>query len=182
VILPPIPASRRQLCPLVELTNQPRIAIEQLARAIHQGYVRRRIAEGVAQNDPSLAPWESLRDELKNSNLDQARSVEQKLTAIGCVISPGNSRFQFTDSELEFLSELEHERWVRERLDGGWKLARKKDVEQKLTPYLVPWSELDEPARDLDREVVLAIPHLLHDAGFTIRRRFEGGVTKWAGI
>jgi hypothetical protein len=133
--------------------------------------VRRRLAEGSEQNEPSLSVWESLPEGLRTSNLDQAKDIEHKLAVIGCVISPGSDAFHFSDSELERLAKLEHERWMSERSQGGWILAPVKDVRRKQTPYLVPWNELDEPARDLDREVVQAIPQLLRDAGFTIRRR-----------
>ena len=41
---------------------------------------------------------------------------------------------------VEDLAIMEHEAWVRERLESGWSYATEKNVEQKLTPYLIPLS------------------------------------------
>jgi hypothetical protein len=141
--------------------------------------MRRRVAEGPQEDDLSVSSWESLPEDLRNSNLDQARDIEHKLAAVGCELVPGGSGetapFQFTDSELEFLAELEHERWMTERSRDGWMLAPVPNVQRKETPYLVPWNELDERTRELDREVVRALPQLLTDAGLAIQRQLSKG-------
>jgi hypothetical protein len=38
------------------------------------------------------------------------------------------------------------------------------------TPSLLPWNELSEEVRDLDRMFVLAIPEVLQDLGFVVVR------------
>jgi RyR domain len=131
----------------------------------------------VPQRDPSLAPWESLPDALRKSNLDQANDIERKLAAIGCGVvllhEDNHVVFEFADSEVELLAELEHDRWLQERRGAGWTLAPVKDVRLRRSPFMVPWDQLTEPAREIDREVVRALPKLLADAGFAIRRNID---------
>ncbi len=76
----------------------------------------------------------------------------------------------FTSEEIEFMAELEHERWNQERLKEGWQLGPERNVEKKISPYLVPWSELPDEIREYDRETVRSIPKLLSQVGVEIRR------------
>ena len=47
----------------------------------------------------------------------------QKLNEIGCVLDTvengGLPEFSFTDEEIEVMAEMEHARWVAERIKGG---------------------------------------------------------------
>lgn len=139
---------------------------ERIARALHDSYRRARTAE-----DPSSVPWEQLPDSLRASNREQARAVAEKLRLTGRVLVPddGTAPDAFTETEIEQLGELEHVRWVREREAAGW-TPGPRDTAAKTTPYLVPWSELDEDARELDRQFVRALPDILADAGLLLRR------------
>jgi hypothetical protein len=66
---------------------------------------------------------------------------------------------------------MEHLRWVEDRLRQGWRLGPRRDVAGKRSPYLVPWDELSEEVRDLDRDSVRAIPRLVAELGLSIFRR-----------
>jgi hypothetical protein len=115
-----------------------------------------------------------LPEELRNSNRAQAIDIERKLTAIGCELrrrASGDAEvFMLTDAEVELLAKLEHERWWEERLRAGWRLGPAKDVERKLSPYLVGWDSLTEEVRNLDRDTVRGLPGFLARASFAIRR------------
>ena len=78
---------------------------------------------------------------------------------------------EFTPEEIETLAEMEHSRWNAERLREGWRYAPEKNVEKKLTPYLVAWTDLSEPIREWDRSAVSAWPDLLAARGLRIVRR-----------
>jgi hypothetical protein len=149
------------------------IDLERLARAIHEDYVQRGLAQGRTQvGDPSLAPWECLPDALRASNLDQAADVADKLLTISRQAIPVTDAVapvtDFSDDEVELLGKLEHDRWVHERLEAGWTFGTTKDVDAKRSPYLVPWDELTEETRDLDRDTVRKIPEFLAELGFTV--------------
>jgi hypothetical protein len=149
---------------------------ETLARAIHQDYLRRQDAEGGDTSaDPSRAPWETLPESLRQSNRSQAADIERKLTAISCeAVGADGIREpvrEFSPKEVEVLAHLEHERWMHERLASGWVFGPVKDVDTKRSPYLVPWDELSEEVRDLDRDTVRQIPQFLAGLGLVVVRR-----------
>jgi hypothetical protein len=80
---------------------------------------------------------------------------------------------EFTKDEIEIMAEMEHGRWNVERLSDGWRWGEKKDVDKKISPYLVGWDQLPENVKEWDREAVRAIPKLLESVGLEIRRREE---------
>ncbi len=147
---------------------------EILARAMHEEYLkdRRRAGEGLGTN-PALVPWSDLEEGRKESNRAQAAHIGTKLAAIGCDLitlsdwDPDN--FQFENDELEKLAEMEHDRWVKERKQTGWTLGPKQP-EGTTSPYLVPWRQLDEDVRELDRTFIRTLPDLLARSGFQIVR------------
>lgn len=146
---------------------------EKLARAIHEHY--RRDQQGVKPpDDPAVQPWESLREDLKDSNRQQAAQIPAKLQALGYKFRPVDGRepviHQFTPDEVEKLAILEHDRWVEEKLAAGWRYGPQRDNSRKLTPSLVPYDQLPESEKDKDRDPMRRIPALLAEAGFEIYR------------
>ena len=153
---------------------------ELVARAIHEDYLRRRKADGtLGRDDPSLRDWEELDGSLRASNKDQADDIVGKLASIGCeVVRAGQAsddQAQFEADEIEMLSRAEHARWVEDRLRQGWRLGPRRDVPGRRSPYLVPWEDLSEEMRDLDRDSVRAIPRLLAQCGLSVVRRRSSG-------
>ncbi|HEX6403535.1 MAG TPA: NAD-binding protein [Pseudonocardiaceae bacterium] len=148
---------------------------ESLAQAIHADYVRRRIKDGANPNDPALAVWEALPESLRASNRAQAADLGEKLRVIGCELIPridwDAPPLPFTQSEVEYLAVLEHQRWQAERRQNGWHQAPFRDPFRKLSPYLVPWENLPEEIKDLDRDAIRVLPTFLARAGFAIARR-----------
>lgn len=156
---------------------------EVIARAIHEDYVRRQRQAGLTPaENPSMVGWEELPEDLKESNRDQADHIEAKLKTIGCGIQsltdwtaasfetlPADVKQVF---DLERLARMEHDRWASERRAKGWAYAPgTKDVKKKTSPHLVPWEELSEEVKDLDRETVRGLPAFLAWAGFQICRK-----------
>lgn len=148
---------------------------EILARAIHEDYVRNEREKGFTpETNPSMVPWEELPENLKESNRSQAEHISVKLEAIGCDIAITSDwdaeLFQFSAEEVELMAEMEHERWVKERLREEWKYDSNKNLEKKTSPALVPWSELSEEEKDKDRNPVRGLPSFLAHARFQIYR------------
>ena len=153
--------------------------LEVVAQMGHEQYVHERRLQGVDESDPALAPWSQLSAALRESNRDQARHIAAKLRTIDCSIvrsADWQPRvFTFTAQEVERLAVLEHDRWCAERIRGGWR-AGPRDHLAKLTPYLVPWEQLPEEVRELDREAVRNIPLQLFKAGAAVERRTDPSV------
>ena len=113
---------------------------EQLARSIHSAYVAMEAAHGrTPATNPSMVPWESLPEDLRQANIAQAAGIGDKMEAIGAIIVPesaGAPEFQFTGEEVERLAEQEHERWMRDKLSQGWRYGQPRDNERKIHPDL----------------------------------------------
>ena len=144
---------------------------EIVAREIHEQYLETSRKKPDAK-DPSLKDWEDLDASLKHSNLSQADQIFEKLKLSGYAVREITDRaikiHEFTKEEVEQMAEQEHARWVVERLAEGWKPAPEKDVNKKLSPYLVSWKYLSEEIRDYDRETVKHIPAYLAKVGLEI--------------
>jgi len=97
--------------------------------------------------------------------LRQARGIEKKLDLMGWEIRPAGSAgdviSEISDEVVEVLAKFEHDEWMRERIGYGWTLGETKDNEKKTSPYLVPYDELSEEIKDLDRDTIRNIPDLL---------------------
>jgi hypothetical protein len=122
-----------------------------------------------------MQPWDLLREDLKESNRQQADDIPNKLRAVGCGFEPPPQGkepelFAFMVEEMNVMARLEHERWTQERLREGWRLGEKKISEAKITPYLIPFDELPPDVQKWDLDAVRAIPDLVRRAGFNIYR------------
>jgi hypothetical protein len=141
--------------------------------------------ERKSADDPSMQPWETLREDLRESNRQQADHIIAKLRAVNCGMMPVAGRepvaITFTPAEIEIMAEMEHDRWMAERRIAGWVYGPERDVERKITPYLVPWSELPEDVKEWDREAVRAIPEVLAQAKFEVYR-LGGGAPQAAEL
>ncbi len=144
-----------------------------VALGVHDAYRQARTAERAAA-DPALSPWDLLEPDLRESNRRQADHIADKLARIGCAVvaadAPGEPA-QLTADEIEDLAEMEHGRWVAERLLAGWTWGEERDLANRTSPYLVSWADLPDEIREYDRETVRNIPALLGTVGLSIRRQ-----------
>ena len=67
------------------------------------------------------------------------------------------------------MAQMEHIRWSAERLAAGW-TEGPRDVARRTNPYLVPWGELPDDIKELNRGWVRTLPVMLARAGFEICR------------
>ncbi|XP_051233720.1 ryanodine receptor 2 [Dicentrarchus labrax] len=58
------------------------------------------------------------------------------------------------EEAVNLLAENDHNVWARERIKQGWTYGTQQDVKAKRSPYLVPYSLLDEKSRRVGRESV----------------------------
>ena len=147
---------------------------ETIAQAIQEDYRRVRVS-GAQSQEPSMAEWDNLLDYLKESNREQADHIFEKLHQIGCTAHKVTDRditpMTFTEDEIEIMAEMEHARWNVERLLDGWKWGERRDVTRKISPHVVPWSELPDDVKEWDRQTVRKIPEFLAIVGLEVRRQ-----------
>jgi voltage-gated potassium channel Kch len=154
---------------------------ELFARIIHDNYRTMRLRQGATPlDDPAMRPWHELDEMYRNSNRDQADHIRKKIQEIGCGITVRSDWDEplstFTNQELEYLAEKEHERWMKEKIAQGWKPGPERNKERKETPFLIPYDQLSEEIKEYDREAVRQIPALLAKINLKIYRMKEGQV------
>ena len=100
----------------------------------------------------------------------EAQSIVEKLAKIDYYVADvgDGNEYAITTDETEGLAVLEHELWTEERMATGWKHGETKDVVKKTSPYLVPYEELSEDIKELDRDTIRNIPRLLSTIGLIV--------------
>ncbi len=153
------------------------LSLERLAVAIHELFNQKQL-ERYPDKPLAYPRFADLPDSLKYSNLRQARSITDKLRRMGWEMRPkgsaGKAIEEIPGDAVEALAVFEHEEWVNERAASGWVYGEKKDVDKKISPYIVPYNALTEEIKDLDRDTIRNIPLLLDMIGMGI---YEGGET-----
>ena len=148
--------------------------LEKLAITIHDMFNQKQLERhpGEPLSYPCFA---DLPETLKYSNLRQARSIADKLELMGWEMRPQDSKgeviTEIPEDVVEALAIFEHDEWLKERIDSGWTYGGIKNVEKKISPYIVSYGKLTEEIKDLDRDTIRNIPELLSMVGMNIYRR-----------
>lgn len=154
--------------------------LETLAQAAHEVFCDGLRARGIRYGPETdlkqkthcaLILYESLSEEVKESNRDNVRDIPNKLTAAGYVMIAAGSNeapVDFPGEDLEFLASKEHARWMASLISAGWSYAPETDHAKKLHSSIVDWEELPEEEKEKDREMVRGIPRILTKAGYAI--------------
>jgi hypothetical protein len=145
--------------------------LDRLAQAVHEFYTQDQVKRGTGGE--STVPWAVLPPEYRESSRANADHIPIKLRVIGARLAPRDTVAEpitkFTGEQIEILAEMEHARWVAERRLTGW-TSGPKDVRRRTNPNLVPWSDLDEKTKEIDRSTVRDIPRILARAGEAIQK------------
>ena len=154
--------------------------LEKLAEAAHevfcdglraQGYKLGSQTDSTLKTHDCLKPYQDLREDEREANRNSVRDIANKLAAVGYVMMPARSnepQFEFPGDDLDFLAQMEHERWVQDKIRHGWTYGEKTDKDKKIHESLEPWEDLSEEERDKDREMIHGIPRILAKAGYAI--------------
>lgn len=149
--------------------------VDSAAKAVHDRF---REMKRTKITDPSFLDWEELREDFKNSNRQQVTHMEEILRRAGyrlCETADRRAKgVAFTRAEIDKMANMEHGRWIVERLGAGWRYGPRKDEENRISPYLVAWSDLPESIKDYDRSAVAAFPTVLASVGLGICKAKKG--------
>lgn len=139
---------------------------EPLARAVHAHYED--LAVQGKTRERALT-WSETPGEFRESNRQFAEHFHIKLATLGWQLSHGQDSAatplpQVDEATERVLAEMEHNRWVAERLMSGWSYGpppaspAEKDAHAAMRHHhdLVPWEHLGED-RNIDRALLNAI-------------------------
>jgi hypothetical protein len=152
---------------------------DEVARTIHDHYRDSIAAQGRdPESEPAGQPWERLGTSYRQANRLQADHVWAKLAVIDAWAVPEEivETFALAPLEVERLAIIEHARWAADRHLDGWRHAAVRDNALKHHPQLIPYADLTEPMKDLDRFAVRGLPALLARQGLGILRLLIVGV------
>jgi len=145
--------------------------LEELARKVHDNFLK---ARRYKRGDPTVMPYEFLTDPLQDSSRQQVLYWVQLLHATGYGVRPATRADdpprKFTPDEEQFMAEMEHGRWIVERLRDGWRYGPTRDHAKKLSPYLVAWRDVPDKVKEWDLETVRSLPSVLADSGLEVFR------------
>lgn len=69
---------------------------------------------------------------------------------------------------IEKLAEHNHDLWAEGRLQQGWTLGPHRDDARKQHPCLVPYAQLPESEKEIDRRTAMGILKAIHVLGFRV--------------
>lgn len=80
----------------------------------------------------------------------------------------------FGEYEIEELAKALHHAWMQEKIAQGWVYGPIKDFEKKTHPDLVPYENLPDEKKELDRMYVRDFINILEKAGLKAVRSKDG--------
>ncbi len=145
-------------------------AIEPIAQAIHEDWRSKR---GTAAGKEADVPWDELSEHYRASNRMQAMDIVRKLKVLGyrCERAAANAPLvSFAPDQVERLARMEHDRWMQEKMASGWTYGPERNNALKIHDKLVPYDQLSEQDKDMDRDPVRKIPEMLANVGWGVVR------------
>lgn len=150
-----------------------RSQLEDLAKTFHAVYQESALNSGKVSD--SAANWDALKEELRESNRQQAAHLLFILRAAGFGVGPSSEPAAALPplpsgfaGRREAMAMREHGRFVAERLVAGWRYGEKKDIEKHLNPTLVAWTKLNDAEKAKDFAAIDEFPRLLQSVGLEI--------------
>jgi RyR domain len=71
---------------------------------------------------------------------------------------------------IEILAENAHDTWAIDRFEMRWRYGPCRDDAKRLHPGLVPYAELSEREKDIDRDMVVATIRAVIALGYVLRK------------
>ena len=145
-------------------------SLDAIAQQMHENYFQEMTkTHGLEPGSrPALHPWSTLKYTYKVANYAQADHLSVKLRFLNPQLKPGDqvakeAQFQeeIDDQILEQLAEMEHRRWMADRLLNGWTYADKRNDELKLHNLIIPYDVLSEAEKQKDRDTILQLRQYL---------------------
>ncbi len=145
-----------------------------ITKQYHEALENGEVDDELQEKYDGIKSFDELSSQLKIANIRQARSIPIKLDMVGCELANSSDEreaiTEFSPEEVEDLAIFEHDEWCEEKEGTGWVYGEEKDIDNLVTPYLVPWDELTEDIREFDRDPVRNIPSLMQSIGLKVVR------------
>jgi hypothetical protein len=118
----------------------------------------------IPEPKPTLAPWHLLDEEVRDDNRSVVDHINIKLRSVFTAkdleffVDPGTVIIDFgfleDDSKVDQLAEMEHRRWMANRLICGWVTGEPRNDHEKKHDCLIGFDSLKESIKYYDRQQV----------------------------
>jgi len=118
-----------------------------------------------------IEPWERLPESLREANRQQADSVMTKVISLGYLLGENKNHTEsqkLKQEDIETLAELEHERWMAERISKGWSVGEHRNDIFKIHPSLIGYDRLNDREQEKDENAVRSLFKILPAIGFNL--------------
>jgi len=149
--------------------------VERIAQAIHDKYLEtvKSLPADTTGSPVADKSWEGLSDSEKEANRAQARDIGVMLDALGFVLVPADDTaaeaLRLTANIVETLAEYEHQRWMMHQINTGWTYGPDRDDDLRVHPLIIPYKDLTEAQKELDRDPVRHITTLIALVGLGVK-------------
>jgi hypothetical protein len=130
------------------------------------------VAEALHALSGASTDWATLDEEGRAADRAAAAGIAGHLRLLGLQVRPAATPriAVLAPEEVERASIAEHDRWAAYTRGLGYRRGSARDDTARTHPDLVPWTQLGEATRDLDRLRIRAIPALLARVGLEVAR------------
>lgn len=154
---------------------------EAAAMTIHEGY--RDARAGAATRRDAEIEWRQLPSPIRESNFCALDHLAVKARAVGFRLTDKHVRDRrgyWPPKEQRLLRELEqmeHRRYMAERVVSGWRYAKARCDAVRVHPDLVPWDGLSDEERKLDEEQIRRLANIAEAMKMRLAESFVIGIT-----
>lgn len=114
--------------------------------------------------------FNQLDSSIQYSNYKQTDSIVEILKKRSFVLANINDRRdgikEFSWNYLEDFARMEHEKWCELKFKLGWRYGH--NGEDKTSPNLVPWYDLDDNIKDANKQTFINLPRICEKVGLKI--------------
>ena len=149
---------------------------DKFARLLHEEYCaeddRSRAHDPRRQRALANRPWGELDETIRDANRHVTDHFEVKLRAVGCRLAPQSegAPAKLTAEEMELLARMDHDRWQADRSLAGWTFGAIRNNDLKQHPNMVPYEELSDELKQLDRDSIVKLRSILAASGTEVVR------------
>jgi hypothetical protein len=156
--------------------------VERVAGMVHE-LLRGSLDAGSPYGSQS---FEDLDSHIQEANRQQVLRAPGLLATLGFHLerddpAPDRPAMDLTAAEVELASIAEHEGWMLQKLAAGYRYGAVRDDNARVHPSLVPWEQLSEPVRELDRQRVRLVPWIARELGLRVTRQRQDGHSSGPG-
>jgi hypothetical protein len=154
------------------------VGLKAVAAAIHETWRALAREEGWSMQPHLDRPYAQLAEIDKEDNRAAARRIPEVLSLAGLglrsdenhkpVIITADELRARLENNMERLAEAEHDGWLAQRRQNGWRWAATRDDARKQHPAMLPYANLPEREKDKDRNTIRHYPDFAAHSGYRI--------------